>query len=165
MPTSYGLIIEFWGNEKLQKYKIILSQQNIYSHKWLADLNFDVYCCMFIFFSVRSLNICHISSDGLANLDWHFMEMDKHNYQTGCSWWTQVGLVPCNQKFSCKLNITLQSCPTKQAAFLPGQPTPYSQLIIQAVLIVPKCYLAKNVLDNSLSVRLWTKWLRVQVQL
>ena len=38
--------------------------------------------------------------------------------------------------------ITLQGCPTKKAAFLPRQPTPYSQLIIQAVLIVPKCYLA-----------------------
>ena len=133
-------ILREWKTAKVQNHSV--SAKYLFTQMIGRFKFWHVYCCMFIFFSVRSLNICHISSDGLANLDWHFMEIDKHNYQTGCSWWMQVGLVPCNQKFSCKWNITLQSCPTKQAAFLPGQPTPYCQLIIQAVLIVPKCYLA-----------------------
>ena len=57
--TSYGLIIELSRNEKLQKYRIILSQYTNYLHKWLVHLNFDmVTAAMFIFFPVRYLNMC-----------------------------------------------------------------------------------------------------------
>ena len=38
--------------------------------------------------------------------------------------------------------IIFQGCPTKQAAFLPGQPAPYNQLLIQPLLLVPECYFA-----------------------
>ena len=47
----YGLIIEFSRNEKLQKYRIILSQHTYYLHKWLVHLNFDMFtAAMFILF-------------------------------------------------------------------------------------------------------------------
>ena len=32
-----------------------------------------------------------------------------------------------------------QGCPIKLAAFLPGQPTPCNQLLIQPLLLVPEC--------------------------
>ena len=47
-----------------------------------------------------------------------------------------AGLVPCDQKFFLK-----EGCPTKQAAFLPGEHATYNQLLIQPVLLVPECYL------------------------
>ena len=33
-----------------------------------------------------------------------------------------------------------QGCPSKQAAFLPGQPLPYNQLLILQLLLVLECY-------------------------
>ena len=36
--------------------------------------------------------------------------------------------------------IIFQSCPSKQAAFLPGQPLPYNQLLILQLLLVLECY-------------------------
>ena len=51
MSTSHGLIIELSRNEKLQKYRIILSQHTNYLHKWLVHLNFDMFtAATFIFF-------------------------------------------------------------------------------------------------------------------
>ena len=47
--------------------------------------------------------------------------------------WMQVGPVPCDQKF-----IIFQGFPTKQAAFSPGQPASYNQLLFQPVLLVLK---------------------------
>ena len=36
--------------------------------------------------------------------------------------------------------IFFQGCPIKQAVFLPGQSAPYSQVLIQSLLLVPKCF-------------------------
>ena len=41
--------------------------------------------------------------------------------------------------------IIFQGCPIKQGVFLHGQPAPYNQLLIQSLLLVPKCYFALNV--------------------
>ena len=38
--------------------------------------------------------------------------------------------------------IIFQGCPTKHAAFLPWQPAPCNQLLIQPLLLVPECYFA-----------------------
>ena len=38
--------------------------------------------------------------------------------------------------------IVFQDCPTKQLSFLSGHSAPYNQLLIQPVLLVPKCYFA-----------------------
>ena len=62
-------------------YRIILSQRTNYLHKWLVHLSFGVYTdAMFIFFLqdswiCASLEQHSISFDGLAYLDWHFMEV------------------------------------------------------------------------------------------
>ena len=50
----------------------------------------------------------HLSTsfDGMAHLDWHFMEVGKQAYHAGWGWWMQVRSVPCNQKFSCKWNLS-----------------------------------------------------------
>ena len=37
---------------------------------------------------------------------------------------------------------TIRGSPIKQAVFLPGQATPYDQLLIQPLLLVPECYFA-----------------------
>ena len=37
---------------------------------------------------------------------------------------------------------TIRGSPIKQAVFLPGQATPYNQLLIQPLLLVPECYFA-----------------------
>ena len=44
-------------------------------------------------------------------------------------------------KSSLKMKFTIfQGCPTKQAAFVPAQPSPYNELIIQPLLLVAECY-------------------------
>ena len=55
MSTSYDLIVELSKNEKVQKYRIILSQHTNYLHKWLVHLNFDMFtAAMFTFLCVIS---------------------------------------------------------------------------------------------------------------
>ena len=41
--------------------------------------------------------------------------------------------------------ITFQGCSIKQTFFLPGQPSPYNQILIQPLLLVLEYYFAKNV--------------------
>ena len=57
MSTSYGLIIELSMNEKLQKYRMILSQHISYLYKWLVYL---LICLLLLclFFSGKFLNMC-----------------------------------------------------------------------------------------------------------
>ena len=124
MSTSYGLIIENSRNEKLQKYKIILSQHTNYLPKWLVQLNFDMFtAAMFIFYSAGFLN------SNLSPL-------------TGCPTWIgflwklDTILTELAKDDECRLirfhvikqmkSIIFQGCPTKQAAFLPGQPASYN---------------------------------------
>ena len=45
------MIIDLSRNEKLQKYRIILSQHTNYLHKWFVHLNFNMFTgAMYIFF-------------------------------------------------------------------------------------------------------------------
>ena len=37
-----------------------------------------------------------------------------------------------------------QDCHIRQTVYLPGQPAPYNQLLIQPLLLFPECYLAKR---------------------
>ena len=66
MSTSYGLIIEFSRNEKLQKYRIILSQHANYLHKWLVPLFPAV---MFTFSSARFINMCKLRTGWSTSID------------------------------------------------------------------------------------------------
>ena len=52
----------------------------------------------------------------------------------------------CKPRTALQMKFTIfQGCPIKQAVFLHGQPAPYNQLLIQSLLLVPKCYSALNV--------------------
>ena len=53
VSTSYALIIDLSRNEKLQKYRIILSQHTNYLHKWLVQLNFDMFTAAMLIFFLR----------------------------------------------------------------------------------------------------------------
>ena len=46
----------------------------------IGPLKFDMFTAAMFFFSVRFLEQYFISFDGLAHLDWHFVEMDQHAY-------------------------------------------------------------------------------------
>ena len=67
----------------------------------------------------------HIPFDSLAHLDWHFMEVGLGTVNAG---WLHImrSEILLQMEF-----IIFQACPTKQAAFLLGQPALYNQLLIQ----------------------------------
>ena len=95
MITSYGLIIELPRNEKLQKYRIILSQHINYLHEWLIHLKFGMFFGAMFFFlwdslMCASLEQHSISFNGLAHLNWHFMELEQHVYRAGGRCWMQA---------------------------------------------------------------------------
>ena len=77
------MIIELSRNKKLQNYRIILSQYTIYTND-LSTLWHVYYCHVYFVF----LNMCNPRTtfyDGLAHL---------------------AGSFPCDQKFSCKWNLS-----------------------------------------------------------
>ena len=73
MSTSYGVIIEFSRDEKLQKYRIILSQHTNYSHKWLVPF-FDMFTAAMLIFFCCEISKHVQAKNGLSHLDCHFME-------------------------------------------------------------------------------------------
>ena len=102
MSTSYGLINELSRNEKLQKYRIILSRRTISTNEFV-HLNF-YYCHVYFFLqnfwicpslelsNLRlyfeahlSLTRSHAIRNFLANEIYHFSRL---SHQTGClfSW-------------------------------------------------------------------------------
>ena len=86
--VPYGLIIYFSRNEKLQKYRIILSKHTNYLHKWLVPfLTFLLLPCFFFFNEIPKYVQ---AKNRLAHLDWHFVE---HAYQAGWVWWIQADSV------------------------------------------------------------------------
>ena len=103
-----------------------------------------VNCCHDYFFCeipkyVQTKNI-------LANLYWHFiiewtsMLATLAGYdEYRLAWFHPIRNVLANKIYH------FQDYPIKQAAFLPGQPPPCNQLLIQPLLRVPKCYFAWNV--------------------
>ena len=140
---TYGLIIELSRNEKLQKYKIILSQHTKYLHNWLVPfLTYLLLTCLFFFLQDSYMckprtTFCLILRAGLPGLAFWFRTsipswLGIVNGDWLDSMWSEIFL-PI--KF-----IILQVCPIKQAAFLLRQPTPHIQLLIQSLLVVPKCY-------------------------
>ena len=54
MSTSYGLIFELVGNEKLRKYRIILSHHTSYLHKWLVHF----LICLLLLCLIFLQNVC-----------------------------------------------------------------------------------------------------------
>ena len=128
---------------------VVPSQHISYLHKWLVQLNFDMFTAtMFTFFSARFLNMwkprttsCLVwracpteltfCGSGPARLpSW----LGMMNVGWFSSIWSDI--------FLQMKNIIFQGSPTKQPAFLTRQPSPYNRLLVQLVLLVPECYFA-----------------------
>ena len=110
MSASYALITELSRNEKLQKYRIILSQHTNYLHKWLVHM---FTAAMFIFFPPRFLNMCK---------PWTTFYL---LWRTGPPWFAFYGsglalgwLSSMRSEIFLRMkSIIFQGCPTKQATF------------------------------------------------
>ena len=142
MSTSYCLIIEFSRNEKLQKYIIILSQHTNYLHKWLVPFLTCLLLPCFFFYKIPKYMQ---AKNRLARLDWHFREWPS--MLTKLAGYDQYRLARFHpiRNFLSNEIYHFQGCPIKQAVFLPEQPAPCNQLLIQPLLLVPECYFAWNV--------------------
>ena len=136
----YGLNIKLSRNEKLEKYEFILSQRTNYLQKWLVLFSIWLLLPCLIFFFCE-VPICASLEQSFYRL-WRAGPPRSAFYGSGLaclpSWlrmvnggwlismWSEIFL---QMKF-----IIFQGCPTKQAAFLSWQPTPYNQLLIQPLL-------------------------------
>ena len=122
---SYGLIIE-----TCKKYRILLSQYTKYLHKWLVRGSFDMFtAAMFInFFSVKFLNVCKPRT--ILNLLWQtgapglaFCGSGLTHSPSLLGMIIQAGQVSCNQKFSCKWNLSFfKTFPPNRLPFYLGSP-------------------------------------------
>ena len=64
-----------------------------------------------------------MSFDGLCHLYWNFLEVDQHAYWAGWGCWVQAGSIPCDQKFSCKWNLSFfRAVPSNKLLFYLGSP-------------------------------------------
>ena len=73
MSTSYGFIIKFSRNTKLQKQGIILSQNTNYLNKWLV--HFFTYLLVPCLFFLSEIPKYVQAKNSLAHLDWGFIEV------------------------------------------------------------------------------------------
>ena len=109
-----------------------LSILTIYTKDWSTF--WHVCCCHIYFFFCEVSKYVRFYGSGLASLSsWLGM--------VNAGW---LGSIQSEIFLQMKF-IIFQGCPIKQAAFLPGQSTPYYQLLIHSLLLVPECYFAKIV--------------------
>ena len=111
----------------------------IYTNDWSPFRH--VYCCHVYFFFCEIPKYM-LAKNRLAHLDLHFMEWasmltklagyDEHRM----AWFHPI------RNFLAIEIYHFQGCSIKQAVFLPGQPAPCNQLLIQLLLLVPECYFA-----------------------
>ena len=128
--------------------------RNDWSTFWL------IYCCHVYFFSARFLNMCNPRTT--FYLLWRTGPPELAFYGSGLacliSWLEMVNagwLDSMRSEIFFEINfIIFQGCPSKHAVFLPWQPAPYNQLLIQPLLLVPECYFAQNVETSVL--KLWS---------
>ena len=138
LSISYGFIIEFPTNGKLQKQRIILYQHTIYTNDQLLDMFTGA---MFIFSFVRFVNMCEPRTGWPTSIGilWKWASESAKLAGDGECRLTRFQLI---RNFLANKIYLFQGCPIKQAVFLPGQPAPYNQLFIQPLLLVPECYSA-----------------------
>ena len=141
LSTSYVLIVELSRNEKLQKYRIILSF--CYLHKWLIHF---LTCLLlpYIFFSAIFLHMCKPRTTfylfwwaclvGLAFYERGLACLPSCLRMMNADW---LGSMWSESFLQMKFN-NFQGFFTKQVAFLPGQPTRYNEYFIQPLLLVPE---------------------------
>ena len=110
----------------------------------------QVYCCHVYFFFCEIPKYVQAKSR-LAYIDLDFMEVGYHTYKAGWGWWMQTDLVPSDQKFSCKWNISFfKAVPSNRLSIYLG-----SLLHITSSLIGHFCLNQNAILHKMLKLRLW----------
>ena len=131
-----------WKTAKIQNHSVFL----LFTQ--MIDPLFDMFTAALFIFSTTFLYMCKPRTtfclfwwDGLNGLAFYerglaclpsCVRMLKADWLG--SMWSKIFL---QMKF-----INFQGFFTKQVAFLPGQPTPYNQLLIQPLLLFPEWYFA-----------------------
>ena len=105
-----------------------------------------------------------ISFNGLAHLDWHFMEVDQHAYWAGLGWWMQAGSVSCDQKLSYKWNLSFfKAVPLNRLPFYLG-----NLLHVISFLFSHFCFFQNAILHKMWKLGFWnfrSIFLRMQFSL
>ena len=138
-------LLNFQGMENCQSIELFSAYY--YLHKWLVYLNFDMFTAAMFFFC-KILNMCE--SRATFDLLWWASPPRLAFYRSGpaclLSW---LGMMNAGWLGSIRSEIFLQmkfiifqGHTTKQAAFLPRQSIPYTQLHSQPILLVPEGYFA-----------------------
>ena len=82
---------------------LCLSILAIYTNDWSAF--WHVYWCN-VYFFFSEIPKYEQTKNRLTHLDWDFMEVGQQACQAGWGWWIQADLIPSDQKFSCKWNLS-----------------------------------------------------------
>ena len=106
---------------------------------------FDTFTgAVFIFSFARFLNICKPRVGRPTSIEILWKWASKLTGLAGAGECRPTGSIQSEIFLQMKF-IIFQGCPIKQVVFLPGQLTPYNQLLIQPLLLVPEYCFAENV--------------------
>ena len=154
MISVYFLWFDHWTLKEWSTAKV----QNHFVSAYCPRKLWHTYCCHIYFFPARFLNMCKPRTtfylfDELAQLDLHFIEVEvgHHIYRTGLGWWIQADLVLCDQKCSCKSNLSFfKAIPPNRLPFNLGSP-----LHIIRSLFSQFCSFQNSILHKMLKLGSW----------
>ena len=122
-----------------------------------------VYWCHVYFFFCE-IPIYVQTKNRLAHLDQDFTEVSYQGCRACWGWWMQADLVPSDQKFSCKWNLSFsKAVPSNRLSFYLGSP-----LHIISSLFSHFCLFQNAILHKMLKLGLWNfkpTFLRIQFSL
>ena len=119
IQASFTFYFKFWESVYVKGYKIQLS--------------------VLLFLVLHQFLYQQISRfTTFRNFVQHYLKKvhGLHTYRADWGWWIQASSVPCDQKFSCKWNLSFF-----KAIWTKRHPAPCNHLI-QLLLLVPECYFA-----------------------
>ena len=103
---------------------------------------FDMFTgAMFIFSSVRFLNMCKPRTGWPTSIGILWEWASKLAELAGDGECRLTQFHPIRNFLANEMHL-FQGCSIKQAVFLPRQPAPFNQLLIQSLFLVPECYFA-----------------------
>ena len=148
-------ILKEWKTAKVQNHSVLA----YYLYKWLVQF----LTCLLV--------PCLYAQAICASQDWHDMEPRLAWYGSGIasllSWLKIVNagwLGSLRSEIFLQMKVIIfQGCPIKQAAFLPGQPAPYNQLLFRHFCLFQNAILHKMLKLGFWNFRLF--FIRVQFSL
>ena len=120
--SVYFLWFDYWILKERKAAKVQNhSVSAYYLHKWLVHFSTCLLApCLFFFCKIPKY--VH-AKNGLAHLDWHYMEVGWQAYWAGWRLWMQADSVPSDQKFFCKWNLSsFKAVPSNRLSFYLGNP-------------------------------------------